>query len=179
MSSIVSTTTEYRDRTRVEIENLMPWSVGFQTYTLVEKNGAIVNGGSYDDKGNYQNFIYRQLTLEEIITQISINSKCFVGIDGKGSHACFRIRDLELYKVAFDLPDATDFPIQLTQAAIEKLININDPKKFKKELEELVVTPSEKKAFAYFLVNHKRVNELPLSLLKYIEDYTEMNIINA
>jgi len=76
------------------------------------------------------------------------------------------------------LPDATEFPIQLTQEAVDNLLKINDQKKFKKELEELVVTPSEKRALAHFLVNSKRVNEMPLSILKYIENYTGMKIVN-
>lgn len=179
MSDIISTTTEYRDRTRVEIENLLPWAVGFQTYTLADKKGIVVEGGHFKiEDGSYKRSFYRQLTLEEIIEQISSENIAFIGTDGKGTHACFRICDFELYKAAFDLPDATEFPIQLTQEAVENLLKINDQKKFKKELEELVVTPSEKRAFAHFLVNNKRVNELPLSILKYIENYTSMKIVN-
>lgn len=178
MSDIISTTTEYRDRTRVEIENLLPWSVGFQPHTLADKKGIVVEGGHFNADGSYKKSFYRQLTLEEVIEQISAENVAFIGTDGKGAHACFKICDFELYKTAFDLPDATEFPVQLTQEAVENLLKINDQKKFKKELEELVVTQSEKRAFAHFLVNNKRVNELPLSILKHIERYTEMKILN-
>lgn len=178
MNNVLNTANEYRDRTRVEVENLLPWAVGFQAYTLAERKGIVVEGGHFKEDGSYKKSVYRQLTLEEIIEQISSENIAFIGTDGKGAHACFKICDFELYKVAFDLPDATEFPIQLTQEAVENLLKINDQKKFKKELEELVVTPSEKRAFAHFLVNNKRVNELPLSILKYIENYTSMKIVN-
>ena len=176
MNNIVSTTTEYRDRTRVEIENLLPWQVGFKPYTLPEKKGVILDGGYFKD-GEYKKSIFRQMTLEELITQISCENVAFIGTDGKGSHAAFRICDFEIYKVAFDLPDATDLPVQLTQDAISKLLKISDLKKFKKGLEELVVTQSEKRAFAYYVINAPILNEIPLSILREIEMYTGFDVV--
>ena len=146
MANIVNTTSEYLDRQRVEIENLMPWEVGFPA----RADHLMMTQGGY----------------------------C-VGTDGEGKHACFRINDLELYKTVFDLPDAKDLPVQLTQEAIENLFKITTAKKFREELEKLVVTDSEKKAFAYFTVYHPKLKELPFAILKSVENYTGISIYDV
>lgn len=177
MNNVLDTANEYRDRTRVEVENLVPWTVGFKGYTLPGNNSVLVPGSTFNDDGTRNKSIYRQLSLEEVITQISCENKAFCGIDGKGSHACFRICDFELYKVAFDLPDATEYPVQLTNEEIDKLLKITDPKKFKAKLDELVVTDSEKFLLAIATANYPKFDELSFNIVKMIEKKTERNII--
>lgn len=49
MANIVNTTSEYLDRQRVEIENLMPWEVGFPAradHLMMTQGGYCVDGGS-------------------------------------------------------------------------------------------------------------------------------------
>ncbi len=186
MANIVNTTSEYLDRQRVEIENLMPWEVGFPAradHLMMTQGGYCVDGGKYiylPEKDEYQ---YKKgkfkITVEELIQQISSGNRGFVGTDGEGKHACFRINDLELYKTVFDLPDAKELPVQLTQEAIENLFKITTAKKFSEELEKLVVTDSEKKAFAYFTVYHPKLKELPLVILKSVENYTGISIYDV
>ncbi len=178
MNNVISTTTEFRDRTRVEIENLVPWDVGVQIRTISGErfNGANVPGSRYHFDGTFHKSIYRQLTLEEVITQISLENPAFCGIDGKGSHACFRICDFELYKAAFDLPDATEYPVQLTHEEIEKILKITDVKKFKARLDELVVTESEKFQLAISVANYQKIDDLPIKIVNLIEAKTERKI---
>ena len=49
----------------------------------------------------------------------------------------------------------------------------------REELEKLVVTDSEKKAFAYFTVYHPKLKELPFVILKSIENYTGISIYDV
>lgn len=178
MNNVIDTKNEYRDRTRVEIENLVPWNVGFQARTILGSRfeGVIVPGCAYNEDGTYHPSVYRQLTLEEVITQISIENKAFCGVDGKGSHACFRICDFELYKVAFDLPNATEYPIQLTNEEIDKLLKITDVKKFKTRLDELVVTESEKFQLAIAVANYPKFEDLSFKIVNLIEAKTGRKI---
>ena len=49
MANIVNTTSEYLDRQRVEIENLMPWEVGFRARAvllMITQGGYCVDCGS-------------------------------------------------------------------------------------------------------------------------------------
>lgn len=179
MGTIKDTSGEYLDRQRVEIENLMPWDVGFPTRTM-NGEGCILNGGSYiylPDKNEYQ---YKRgiskMTVEEICAQINAGNIGFVGRDGAGQHACIRINDLELYKTVFDLPDAKELPIQLTQEAVGNLFKISNVKKFEEELKKLVVTQSEKKAFAHFASYYLKLNEMPLVIIRKIEEHIGLNI---
>lgn len=174
MNNVMDTMTEYRDRTRVEIENLCPWSVGFKSYTIPGdgNHSVIVPGSEFAVDGTRKKSIYRHLTLEEVITQISRENSAFCGVDGKGTHAAFRICDFELYKVAFDLSDATEYPIQLTQEEIDKLLKIKEPKKFKAKMDELVVTESEKYTLAIAVSNYEHFEEISFKILQLIEKKT-------
>ena len=118
------------------------------------------------------------MTVEELREQINGGNRGFVGTDGYGKHACMRINDLELYRYIFNLPDAKELPVQLTQEAISALFDIDDPKKFKEELQNLVHTDSEKKAFAYFAWKHPKINEVPYSMIKAMEDHIGFDIVD-
>ena len=59
------------------------------------------------------------------------------------------------------------------------MFKITTAKKFREELEKLVVTDSEKKAFAYFTVYHPKLKELPFAILKSVENYTGISIYDV
>ena len=158
------TKVEFADKQNVEIENLMPWSVGFPAYVTLSNlsGGFCVSGGKHiyledSDSEKYLKGTFK-MTVEELREQINSGNRAFVGTDGYGKHACMRINDLELYRFVFNLPDAKELPVQLTQEAISELLDIDEPKKFKEELKNLVHTDSEKKAFAYFVWKHPKSN---------------------
>ena len=176
------TKVEFADKQNVEIENLMPWSVGFPAYVTLSNlsGGFCVSGGKHiyledSDSEKYLKGTFK-MTVEELREQINGGNRGFVGTDGHGKHACMRINDLELYRYIFNLPDAKELPVQLTQEAISELLDIDEPKKFKEELKNLVHTDSEKKAFAYFVWKHPKINEVPYSMIKAMEDYTGFDI---
>lgn len=160
---------EFEPKTRIKVENLVPWEVGFPCYTIRGKEqGLVLQGGQ----------ICGQLTYEEIEEQINSQNIAFCGVDGKGAHACLRICDFEAYKDLFQVPDITDYPIQLTKNAIDELLKITDIKEFNKRLDELVTTSSEKKALVQYISNHPSFNDLSFAIIKSIETKTEMNFLN-
>ena len=55
---------------------------------------------------------------------------------------------------------------------------ITDIKEFNKRLDELVITSSEKKAFAHYISNHPSFNDLSFAFIKSIEAKTGMNFLN-
>lgn len=177
-----NTKVEFTDKQNIEIENLMPWSVGFPAISTLSHlgGGFCIEGGKYiylEDSDTYKYVKGKfKMTVEELRNQIGRGNRAFVGTDGYGKHACMRINDLELYKAVFDLPEAKELPVQLTQEAISEIFEIDDPKKLKEALKNLVNTYSEKKAFAYFVLNHPKLNDVPYSFIKAIEDYTGFTI---
>lgn len=179
-----NTKVEFTDKQNVEIENLMPWSVGFKAYVTLSNlsGGFCISGGKHiyledSDSEKYLKGTFK-MTVEELREQINSGNRAFVGTDGCGKHACMRINDLEFYRYIFNLPDVKELPVQLTQEAISELLDIDDPKKFKEELKNLVHTDSEKKAFAYFAWKHPKINEIPFSMIKAMKDYTGFTIVD-
>ena len=68
MNNVIDTKNEYRDRTRVEIENLVPWSVGFQARTIQGSRfeGVIVPGCAYKEDGTYHPSVFRRLPIRSL-----------------------------------------------------------------------------------------------------------------
>ena len=160
---------KFEPKPRIKVENLVPWEVGFPCYTIRGKEQGLIISGSQ---------IHGQLTYEEIEEQINSENVAFCGVDGKGTHACLRICDFEAHKALFQEPNITDYPIQLTKKAIDELLMITDIKEFNKRLDELVITSSEKKAFAHYISNHPSFNDLSFAFIKSIEAKTGMNFLN-
>lgn len=185
MATITNTSGEYLDRQKVQLENLMPWDIGFQAYatpSMIAKGGFVIDGGHFiyiEDKKEYQ---YKKgffkMTVEELCEQINAGNSAFVGTDGFGKHALCRINDLDLYRVAFDMPDAKELPLQLTQEEVEKLLKVSNAKKFDEEMKNLVVTQSEKKAFAHFMIYHPKLKEFPLMVIRQAEEHVGFNILD-
>lgn len=116
---------------RVSIDNLCSWDIYFKSEET--DKDICVKGGV---KGNVK------LTASEILAQVQADNIAFVGVDGMGSHASIRITDpvVRAYVFGKDID-----PVQLTEEAIKHLLNIEDRKQFRAELEKLVVTNAEKK----------------------------------
>lgn len=93
-----NTKVEFTDKQNVEIENLMPWSVGFKAYVTLSNlsGGFCVSGGKHiyledSDSEKYLKGTFK-MTVEELREQINSGSRAFVGTDGYGKHACMRIK---------------------------------------------------------------------------------------
>ena len=116
---------------RVSIDNLCSWDIYFKSEET--DKDICVKGGV---KGNVK------LTASEILAQVQADNIAFVGVDGMGSHASIRITDpvVRAYVFGKDID-----PVQLTEEAVRHLLNIEDRKQFRTELEKLVVTNAEKK----------------------------------
>lgn len=116
---------------RVSIDNLCSWDIYFKSEET--DKDICVKGGV---KGNVK------LTASEILAQVQADNIAFVGVDGMGSHASIRITDpvVRAYVFGKDID-----PVQLTEEAVKHLLNIEDRKQFRAELENLVVTNAEKK----------------------------------
>lgn len=116
---------------RVSIDNLCSWDIYFKSEET--DKDICVKGGV---KGNVK------LTASEILAQVQADNIAFVGVDGMGSHASIRITDpvVRAYVFGKDID-----PVQLTEEAVKHLLNIEDRKQFRAELEKLVVTNAEKK----------------------------------
>ena len=74
------------------------------------------------------------------------------------------------------MPDATEYPVQLTYEEIEKLLKITDVKKFKARLDELVVTESEKFQLAIAVANYPKFEDLSFKIVNLIEAKTGRKI---
>lgn len=142
-----------KTRKKIEIQNLSALEVSFYPETLKDENslkGILLNPFESSKKFDYA----------EIEAQIRANNILFVGRDGKGKNATIRICDFEMYKDLFDLPDATEYPAQLTKDAIEMLIAENDKQTFKEKLEEYIVTKNEAVTFVNYLTNEDIMDEV-------------------
>lgn len=116
---------------RVSIDNLCYWDIYFRSEET--DKDICVKGGI---KGNVK------LTASEVLAQVQADNVAFVGTDGLGSHAAIRINDPVIREYVFG-QDIN--PVQLTEEAVRKLLEIEDRKEFRAELEKLVVTRAEKR----------------------------------
>lgn len=153
------------DRKHIKVVNLMPFSVGLGR-TNMHPMGVLCKGDSANS----------DMTLDEIKQFVDCGNTGIIGIDGKGTHAPIRICDFEMYKMAFNCPEAKDYPLQLTYDEIEKLLKITNEKKFCNRLKELVYTESEKKAFAYIVWSKELTKNLFSWQVKAMEDHTGYEI---
>lgn len=106
-----------KTRKKIEIQNLSALEVSFYPETLKDENslkGILLNPFESSKKFDYA----------EIEAQIRANNILFVGRDGKGKNATIRICDFEMHKDLFDLPDATEYPAQLTKDIIAREIRL-------------------------------------------------------
>ena len=71
---------KFEPKTRIKVENLVPWEVGFPCYTIRGKEQGLIISGSQ---------IHGQLTYEEIEEQINSENVAFCGVDGRGAQSSF------------------------------------------------------------------------------------------
>lgn len=116
---------------RVSIDNLCDWVVSFEGFET--NRGIIIPEGVKN---------YKNLTVAEVDAQVKTGNIGFIGTDGFGSHAPFRINDPVIREYVFG--EAVD-PIQLTEDAVRELLSIQNKQKFYETLESLVVTKAEKR----------------------------------
>lgn len=139
---------------RVSIDNLCDWVISFESY---ETNRGI------DIPDGVKN--YKNLTVAEVDSQVKTGNIGFVGTDGFGSHAPFRINDPVIREYVFGEP--VD-PIQLTEDAVRELLAIQNKQKFYKALESLVVTKAEKRMIVR-LVERVGMDDVPSYQIAAIE----------
>lgn len=153
------------DRQHIKVVNLFPFDVGLGT-TKLHPTGILCEGNGANS----------EMTLDEIKQFVDCGNAGIVGIDGIGTHAPIRICDFEMYKMAFNCPEAKDYPLQLTYDEIEKLLKITNEKNFCNRLKELVFTANEKKAFAYIIWSKGLTKNLFSWQVKAMEEHTGYEI---
>lgn len=135
----MSTAKVYKEDSRVEFKNLCPWDVGFYVYN--DRTGTdfdiLISGDE----------VCKKLTYGQIENEIFKNNIAFVGLDGVGGHAAFRITDDTAYKKLFGVDKRSP---QLTEDVIKKIFGESDRKKFREMLEEYVVTQGEKRIMSVY-----------------------------
>ena len=139
---------------RVSIDNLCDWVISFESF---ESNRGI------DIPDGVKN--YKNLTVAEVDSQVKTGNIGFVGTDGFGSHAPFRINDPVIREYVFG--EAVD-PVQLTEDAVRELLAIQNKQKFYNALESLVVTKAEKRMIVR-LVERVGIDDVPAYQIAAIE----------
>ena len=153
------------ERQHIKVENLRPFDIGVRE-TKEHPQGLIIEGGG----------ISSEMTLDEIKRIVDKGESTLVGVDGIGTHAPLRICDFEIYKTAFNLPDAKDYPLQLTYSEILKLLKIKEIDKFNKRMSELIHYDSERRTLIHTLWRDDLTKDLLGWQIKAIEDYTHSKI---
>ena len=139
---------------RVSIDNLCDWVISFESF---ESNRGI------DIPDGVKN--YKNLTVAEVDSQVKTGNIGFVGTDGFGSHAPFRINDPVIREYVFG--EVVD-PVQLTEDAVRELLAIQNKQKFYNALESLVVTKAEKRMIVR-LVERVGIDDVPAYQIAAIE----------
>ena len=152
---------------RVEINNLCDWSISF----VSEETGKEVTIEPHVRK-------YRRLTVAEIDSQVKVGNIAFCGTDGYGSHAAFQIVDPLIREYVFG-EDIN--PVQLTDEAVQDLLETNSKEEFSDKLSSLAVTESEKRMIAVICADkdtHPGVNidDAPSYMIAAIEKLSGVDI---
>ena len=128
---------------RVPISNLKNWNLYFKS---VENNKDITIPANANK--------WSRLTVAEIDGQVQNGNVMFVGKDGNGNNACIRIDDEAVYRYVFRLSDDDEISLKLLDLeSIKKLIEIKDRQEYKNELNNLVVTNSDKKMISLLAIS--------------------------
>lgn len=127
---------------RVKIENLMGWDIGFHQYPRAMEPHILP---SIVIKGEEIN---NEMTLRDLMEQISRNNFAFCGIDGYGAHAPLRIVEDNIRYMVFN---RFIDPKQLTRERISDfLFKKKDAlDKFKNAMLDTIVTNSEARMMLY------------------------------
>lgn len=119
----------------VLVNNLCGWPLYFNRAT---------GQGSVEIPPNVKGFPL--LSYEEVLAQIQIGNKMFIGTDGMGNHARIQIVDEAQRKALFGLEDVeTSAPIVVSLETVKELLAIRGKQKFHDRLAEMVKTDAEKK----------------------------------
>lgn len=148
------TVDDIRPSDRVSIDNLCDWVISFESYE---------NGRGIDIPDGVKN--YKNLTVSEVDAQVKTGNIGFVGTDGFGSHAPFKINDPVIREYVFGEP--VD-PVQLTEDAVKELLAIQNKQKFYDALNSLVVTKAEKRMIVR-LVERVGMDDVPAYQIAAIE----------
>lgn len=119
----------------VLVNNLCAWPLYFNRVT---GQGSITIPASV--KG------FPLLTYEEVLAQIQLENKMFIGTDGMGNHARIQIVDDNLRKQLFGVEEIdTPRPVQLDLESVKELLAVRSKAKFNEKLKNMVQTDAEKK----------------------------------
>lgn len=129
----------------VYIDNTRPWDVSFASLTINNHKGYLVPANAKEWFG---------VDVQEVKAQIRARNVAFVGKDGKGSHACFRICDPDMRKYFFG-SDAETFHI--SKEKIDEVFSKKTKASVKSAIDALITNHSEARIFKM------RFEELDLS----------------
>lgn len=129
----------------VYIDNTRPWSIGFSALTLNNHSGFLVPANAKEWFG---------LDVQEVKAQIRARNTAFVGSDGKGSHASFRICDPDMREYLLGSSKET---FHLTEDKVDEVFSKKTKATFKSTLDELITSDSEA------IIFKRRFEELDLT----------------
>ena len=146
-------------KTQVLIDNLMPWDVYFHSDTL--KCDVGVEGGR---RG------FGKMSVNDVIEEIRNENVAFVGVDGVGGHAAFRVVDDDIYKFLFNVDKRSP---QMTKDVLDGVFKQKSRTKLADYLKENFPTKSEKKALGIFVAwaDASITDNLNNYVLKDIDDF--------
>lgn len=86
------------------------------------------------------------LSYEEVMAQIQVGNRMFIGTDGMGSHARIQIVDEKQRKELFGIEDIEmEAPIIVDVDSVKELLAIRGKQKFNERLSAMIKTEAEKK----------------------------------
>lgn len=139
---------------KVTIISIAPWITSFRGVAEVKDFQIPPNGQTL-------------ITRNEILNQIDLGNKLFVGTDGNGSHATLYIDDAATRREC-NFESANSKQQVLTEQAIKDLFAIKSDKKFAEEIKNVIVTRAEKFA-ALDLLDKLQINDY--RKIRIFEDY--------
>lgn len=150
----VKTVDDIKLSDRVSIDNLCDWPIGFV---------SMETGKDITIAAGIKN--YKGLTVAEVDSQVRAGNDAFCGDDTFGAHAPIRINDPVVREFVFQ--ESVE-PEQLTEEAVNELLQIDNKNKFKDRLSELVVRESEKRMIVR-LIEKLGKDDLPSYKLAAVE----------
>lgn len=119
----------------VLVNNLCGWPLYFNRAT---------GQGSVEIPANATGFPL--LSYDEVLAQIQLGNRMFIGTDGMGNHARIQIVDEAQRKALFGLEEVeTASPVVVSLETVKELLAIRGKQKFYDRLETMVKTDAEKK----------------------------------
>jgi len=146
---------------KIVITNLAPWVVAFRRQTTL---GDVV----IPPKGKLT------ISSEEVLAQVYVKNKLFVGDDGEGSHARIFIEDKDTrVEALFESEDGDKKQNVFLESDAKSLFQIKPITSFKKEIKDKVVSDAEKALLVELAIKYK-VNDY--DKIKFIQEYTGLKI---